>query len=52
MSSYYAVPSTAAPYVESGKVVALATTGLTRAPSLPDVPTLAESGLSGFNATN
>ncbi|MGI4777772.1 MAG: Bug family tripartite tricarboxylate transporter substrate binding protein [Janthinobacterium lividum] len=52
VASYYAVPSTAAPYVEAGKVVALATTGLTRAPSLPNVPTLAESGLPGFNATN
>jgi tripartite-type tricarboxylate transporter receptor subunit TctC len=52
VASYFAVPSTAAPYVESGKVVALATTGLARAPSLPDVPTLAESGLPGFNATN
>ncbi|GAA4326116.1 tripartite tricarboxylate transporter substrate binding protein [Pigmentiphaga soli] len=52
IAAYYAVPSTAAPYIESGKVVALATTGLQRAPSLPNVPTVAESGFPGFSATN
>lgn len=52
VASYYAVPSTAAPFIESGKITALATTGLARAPSLPNVPTLSESGLPGFNATN
>jgi tripartite-type tricarboxylate transporter receptor subunit TctC len=52
VAAYYAVPSTAAPYIESGKVIALATTGPTRAPSLPKVPTIAESGFPGFSATN
>ncbi len=52
VAGYYAVPSTAAPYIETGKVVALATTGLTRAASLPNVPTIAESGFPGFSATN
>ncbi len=52
VASYYAVPSTAAPYIETGKVVALATTGPLRAPSLPNVPTIAESGFPGFSATN
>lgn len=52
VAAYYAVPSTAAPYIEAGKVVALATTGLQRAPALPNVPTIAESGFPGFNATN
>ena len=32
--------------------MALATTGLERAAELPNVPTVAESGLNGFNATN
>jgi len=39
------------PHVKSGKVKALAVTGLKRAAVLPDVPTLDESGLSGFEAS-
>lgn len=34
----------ARPYVESGKARALAQTGLSRSPLMPDVPTLVESG--------
>lgn len=49
---YTAVPSTARPHVETGKVTALATTGLKRAAIMPDVPTVAESGYPGFEATN
>lgn len=52
VSAYYAVPATAAPYIETGKVIALATTGLARAAALPNVPTIAESGYPGFSATN
>lgn len=37
------------PYIESGQVRALATSGLVRTPSLPTLPTLNESGLKGFN---
>ena len=36
-------------FVKAGKVKALAVTGAKRSPSLPDVPTLAESGLSGVD---
>ena len=39
------------PHVKSGKVKALAVTSLTRASVLPDVPTLDESGLPGFEAS-
>ena len=36
-------------FVKSGKVRALAVTSARRSPSLPDVPTLAESGLAGVD---
>ena len=52
VASYYSTPSTSAQYIESGKLIALATTGLTRPAFMPNVPTIAESGYPGFNATN
>ena len=48
---YPAVPSTAAPHIETGKLRALATTGARRTVTMPDVPTIAESGYPGFDAT-
>lgn len=51
VSSFYAAPPTALPHIESGKLIPLATTGLTRPAYLPNVPTVAES-YPGFNATN
>ena len=39
------------PHVKSGRVRALGISGLQRIAALPDVPTIAESGLPGFNAT-
>ncbi|RTL54130.1 MAG: tripartite tricarboxylate transporter substrate binding protein [Bradyrhizobiaceae bacterium] len=41
---------TTVPQVESGKLRALAVTGKTRSPLLPNVPTLAESGLPDYEA--
>lgn len=38
----------AAPYIRSGKLRALGTTGKNRTLSLPDVPTIAESGVPNF----
>ncbi len=43
--------TTSLPYVQSGKLRALAVTSTTRVPSLPDVPTLAEAGVPGFDST-
>ncbi len=45
-----AIP-TMAPHVASGRVKAIGTTGLKRSPVLPDVPTIAESGVPGYEAT-
>ena len=49
---YVGVPNTVAPHVDAGKLRALATTGAKRASTMPDVPTIAESGYPGFEATN
>jgi tripartite-type tricarboxylate transporter receptor subunit TctC len=38
------------PLIQSGKVRALAVTGARRSPSLPDVPTIAEAALPGYEA--
>jgi tripartite-type tricarboxylate transporter receptor subunit TctC len=40
--------SSTLPYVRDGSLRAIAVTSATRAPYLPDVPTVAESGLPGF----
>jgi tripartite-type tricarboxylate transporter receptor subunit TctC len=40
----------ALPFIQSGKLKALAVTGKTRAESLPDVPTMIEAGVPGYSA--
>jgi len=40
------------PHIKSGKVRALGVTSLKRSATLPDVPTVAESGLPGFDVAN
>jgi len=41
----------AMPQVKGGKLKAIAQTGAKRSPALPDVPTVAEAGLPGFEVT-
>ena len=52
IASYWATPSTALPHIQAGKLRTIATTGLKRSPTLPDVPTIAEQGYPGFEAVN
>ncbi len=40
------------PQIKAGKLKALAVTSATRAAALPDVPTMAEAGLPGFEASS
>jgi tripartite-type tricarboxylate transporter receptor subunit TctC len=39
-------------HIKAGKLKALATTGAQRAPALPDIPTVAEAGLAGYDSTS
>ncbi|WP_083384263.1 tripartite tricarboxylate transporter substrate binding protein [Cupriavidus sp. USMAHM13] len=48
VDAYFANAASGIPYVKSGKLRALAVTSARRMPALPDVPTLIESGLPGF----
>jgi tripartite-type tricarboxylate transporter receptor subunit TctC len=41
---------TVLPHVRAGKLVALGVSGSSRSPTLPDVPTLAEAGVNGYQA--
>ena len=48
---YFApIPSTL-PFVKAGKLRALAVTSAKRTPALPDLPTVAEAGLNGYDAS-
>ncbi|WP_232076941.1 Bug family tripartite tricarboxylate transporter substrate binding protein [Variovorax sp. PBL-E5] len=41
-----------APHIQTGRVRALAVTSIKRMGALPDVPTLSESGLAGYDVSN
>jgi tripartite-type tricarboxylate transporter receptor subunit TctC len=45
---FFANMASGLPHVKSGKLKALASTGARRSPNLPDLPTVAESGVAGF----
>lgn len=47
----FLVTNQIAPHVKSGKLVALAVSNRTRSALLPEVPTMHEAGVSGFEAT-
>ena len=45
---FLSAPAALLPYVKSGRLRALAVTSRTRAPALPEIPTVEESGFPGF----
>src|SRR5262245_14447314 len=47
----FATSASVLPYVKAGRLRALAVTTAQRSPSVPDLPTVAEAGLAGFEAT-
>jgi len=47
----FATSASAIPYVKAGRLRALAVTTAQRSPSLPDLPTVAEAGVPGFEST-
>jgi tripartite-type tricarboxylate transporter receptor subunit TctC len=49
MTMFDNIPS-AIPHIKSGKLRALATTGAKRDPLLPDLPTVAEAGVAGYES--
>lgn len=51
VSLSFATSASAMPQVRSGRLRALASTGATRSPALPDLPTVAESGVPGYEAS-
>ena len=48
----FATVSTALGPIRSGRVRALAVTGIKRSAAIPDIPTVAESGLRGYDVNN
>ena len=48
ISTVVAFPLAALPHIRSGRLKALAVTGARRSKALPDVPTVAESGVAGY----
>jgi tripartite-type tricarboxylate transporter receptor subunit TctC len=49
VASYFASVASAGGHIKSGKLRALAVTSDKRVATMPDIPTLAESGVAGFN---
>jgi len=48
----FSAPAAAMPQMKEGRLRALAVSGTTRSAVLPEVPTLAEAGLAGYDATS
>ena len=49
---FFGIPPLVEPLVKAGRLKALAMTGAQRSPSYPDLPTIAESGIPGYEVTS
>ena len=49
---YFTSPISAQPFVKGGRLRMVAVTSLQRSPSMPDIPTVAESGYPGFDVVS
>jgi len=52
IQAIYATLVTALPHIRSGRIRGIAVTRAQRAPMIPELPTIAEGGLPGYEATN
>jgi len=48
--AFFTIPG-AMPYIKSGRLIPLAVSGCRRSPAVPDVPTVAEAGVPGYEAS-
>lgn len=51
VQALFGSPSIIVPHLASGKLRALGVTGLERLPTLPDLPTISEAGIPGYQVT-
>ena len=52
IAAIFSTPASVVGHIKAGKLRALATTGAQRSLAMPEIPTIAESGYPGFEATN
>jgi tripartite-type tricarboxylate transporter receptor subunit TctC len=52
ITAIFSTPASVVGHIKAGKLRALATTGAQRSLAMPEVPTIAESGYPGYEATN
>jgi tripartite-type tricarboxylate transporter receptor subunit TctC len=52
VATYFGSVASSLPHVKSGRLRALGVTGLQRSTAAPDVPTIAEAGVPGFEVSN
>ena len=52
VDAMWVMPAPAVPHLKSGKLLGIAVTSAARDPSLPDIPTVEESGIADFRVDN